>query len=159
MQLDKLAPTAVFGQSSERADRARRATRSEIMSRIRSKNTGPEMKVRKALHRAGHRFRIHRADLPGCPDLLFPRYRLALFVNGCFWHWHGCKRSRMPKSNVKYWTAKIKGNVDRDRHVCAQLERLGWHWRVIWECEIAYGVERLLQELGNDAFPSEIARI
>ena len=149
MEPQTLMSTPMDQQTSKESTHKDRSTRSEIMSRIRSKNTGPEMEVRRALHRAGHRFRIHRADLPGSPDLLFPRHRVALFVNGCFWHWHGCKRSRMPKSNVDYWTAKIEGNVERDRRTRSELERLGWKWRVIWECEIASGVERLSRELGK----------
>ena len=122
-------------------------TRSAIMARVKSRDTGPEMEVRRALHRAGHRFRLHRSDLPGRPDLLFPRHRLVLFVHGCFWHWHGCKRSRMPRSNVEYWTAKIERNVNRDAQTRSELEHLGWKWRVIWECDISSGVISVLEEL------------
>ena len=124
--------------------------RSAIMARVKSRDTGPEMEVRRALHRAGHRFRLHRSDLPGSPDLLFPRHRVALFVHGCFWHWHGCKRSRMPKSNVEYWTAKIERNVTRDEQTRSKFISLGWKWRVIWECEIVSGVARLLKELSKE---------
>ena len=123
--------------------------RSATMARVKSRDTGPEMEVRRALHRAGHRFRLHRSDLPGSPDLLFPRHRVALFVHGCFWHWHGCKRSRIPKSNVEYWSAKIDRNVERDGQTRSELNRLGWKWRVIWECEIVTGVERLSKELSQ----------
>ena len=127
-------------------------TRSAIMAKVKSRDTGPEMEVRRELHKAGHRFRLHRADLPGRPDLIFPRHRVALFVHGCFWHWHGCKRSRMPRSNVEYWTAKIERNVRRDHRTRFELDRLGWKSRVIWECEIASGVERLLEELSQNLF-------
>ena len=132
-------------------DHVDKRARSEIMAKVKSRDTGPEMEVRSALHRAGHRFRIHRSDLPGCPDLLFPRHRIALFVHGCFWHWHGCRRSRMPKSNIEYWKAKIERNVSRDSRTRRELENLGWKWRVIWECEIASGVECVSKELRNDS--------
>ena len=119
------------------------------MAKVKSRDTRPEMAVRRALHRAGHRYRLYRSDMPGSPDLLFPRHRVALFVHGCFWHWHGCKKSRMPKSNVDYWAAKIEGNVRRDGRVRSELDRLGWKWRVIWECEIEEGVGRLSKELNS----------
>ena len=134
-------------------------TRSEIMAKVRSRDTEPEMEVRRALHRAGHRFRIHRSDLPGRPDLLFPRHKIALFVHGCFWHWHGCKRSRMPKSNTEYWTAKIERNVNRDRRTRCELERLGWKCRVVWECEIASGVNHVLMELDEGGHPQKAVRL
>ena len=124
--------------------------RSAIMAKVKSRDTRPELEVRRALHRAGHRFRLHRADLPGCPDLLFPRHRVALFVHGCFWHWHGCKRSRMPKSNTDYWTTKIERNTKRDAQARSDLDNLGWKWRVIWECEIESGVKRISEELGEN---------
>lgn len=131
------------------ADHVDKLTRSQTMAKVKSKGTSPEMEVRHTLHRAGHRFRIHQADLPGNPDLVFSRHRIALFVHGCFWHWHGCKRSRMPKSNVEYWTAKIDRNVNRDRRTHCELERLGWKCRVIWECDIAAGVKCLSRELSE----------
>ncbi len=121
--------------------------RSAIMAKVKSRDTRPEMEVRRGLHQLGHRFRLHRADVPGRPDLIFPRHRIALFVHGCFWHWHGCKRSRMPKSNVEYWTGKIERNVKRDAETRSRLDRLGWKSRVIWECEVASGIERVSQEL------------
>ncbi len=130
-------------------DTVSRLARSRIMARVKSKDTGPEMAVRRKLHRAGYRFRLHRTDLPGSPDLLLPKYRVALFVNGCFWHWHGCKRSRMPNSNVEYWTSKIGRNVNRDRETRINLESMGWRHRVIWECQVDEGVELLLGELAE----------
>jgi DNA mismatch endonuclease (patch repair protein) len=117
------------------------------MGRVRSKGTTPEMTVRRAVHAAGHRFRLHRKDLPGSPDLVFPRYKLAVFVHGCFWHWHGCKRSRMPATNHDYWTNKIARNVRRDEKARSELEACGWRCRVIWECELRGGSDQLLSEL------------
>lgn len=123
--------------------------RSAIMAKVKSRDTGPEMEVRRALHKAGHRFQLHRADLPGRPDLVFPRHRIALFVHGCFWHWHGCKRSRMPKSNVDYWTKKIDRNVKRDSQARSELNSLGWKWEIVWECEVASGVKHISAELSK----------
>ena len=130
-------------------DRVDARKRSAIMARVKSRDTTPELKVRRALHRAGYRFRLHRKNLPGSPDLLFPRHRVALFVHGCFWHWHGCSRSRMPKSNVVYWTGKIERNVNRDLQTRDRLEDLGWKWRVIWECDIDSGLEKFSTELAS----------
>lgn len=121
--------------------------RSRIMARVKGKNTAPELKVRKAVHAAGFRFRLHRNDLPGKPDLVFSRFRIAVFVNGCFWHWHGCKRSRMPKSNSEYWAAKIERNVIRDRCNMDLLRQAGWDVHVIWECELREGIGTLIRML------------
>ncbi len=111
--------------------------RSWVMSRIRSKNTTPEKTVRSMLHSMGYRFRIHRKDLPGHPDVTFPRQRVAIFVHGCFWHKHeGCKKNRDPKSNTPFWAEKFAKNVARDRKSQAALESDGWTVHVIWECEI-----------------------
>lgn len=137
------------------ADHVDRRKRSEIMAKVRSRDTGPEMQVRRSLHRAGYRFRVHRADLPGRPDLLFPRYKIALFVHGCFWHYHGCKKSKLPKTNIAYWTDKIQRNVSRDNRVRRDLEHLGWKWRVIWQCEVAAGVGRISKELSKGPLPQE----
>lgn len=130
-------------------DHVDRNTRSKIMAKVKSKDTGPEMQVRRSLHRAGFRFRLHRADLPGSPDLLFPKHRIALFVHGCFWHSHGCKKSQIPKSNVSYWADKIRRNVSRDSQARSALGLLGWKWRVIWQCELAAGIERVTNELSR----------
>lgn len=106
------------------------------MSKVGSRNTKPELAVRRAAHRAGLRFRLHRKDLPGTPDLIFPRYRLAVFVHGCFWHRHrGCKRTTTPVSNAPKWQEKFERNQVRDTKVTADLEALGWDVLVIWECE------------------------
>ena len=118
------------------------------MRQVRSVNTKPEMIVRSALHAAGYRFRLHRRDLPGNPDLVFPRYKVVVFVHGCFWHWHGCKRSRMPATNRDYWESKIARNVERDRETMAQLAALGWDVHVIWECDLKTGIDELTGNLG-----------
>ena len=123
------------------------------MRQVKSVNTKPEMVMRRALHAAGFRFRLHRRDLPGSPDLVFPRFRAVVFVNGCFWHWHGCKRSRMPASNREYWEMKIARNVERDRQTLAQLDALGWEVHVIWECELQRGIEAVTAHL--ETFRSE----
>jgi DNA mismatch endonuclease, patch repair protein len=126
------------------------ATRSAIMARVRSSNTTPELVVRRALHAAGFRFRLHRKDLPGKPDLTLPRYKTAVFVHGCFWHGHGCKRGRrVPATNRDYWVAKIGRNVERDRSNMDTLRQLGWTPVVIWECRIAEGVAKLIEQLAS----------
>lgn len=112
------------------------ADRSALMARVRSRHTTPELAVRRAAHKAGYRFRLHRRDLPGSPDLLFPKHRLAVFVHGCFWHQHqGCRRATMPSSNASKWTEKFDKNRARDINATAKLEALGWKVLVIWECE------------------------
>ena len=110
--------------------------RRRIMQSVRSKDTGPERVVRKSLHRAGYRFRLHRKDLPGKPDIVLPRYRKAIFVHGCFWHAHGCQKGQPPKSRQDYWLPKLQENVKRDRTKIEQLEALGWSVLVVWQCEI-----------------------
>ena len=106
------------------------------MKAVKSKNTVPELVVRRALHAAGFRFRLHRKDLPGCPDLTFPSRSKIIFVHGCFWHGHNCTRgARVPKSNRDYWTAKIARNRARDEKNRLALEGSGWRVLVIWECE------------------------
>ena len=106
------------------------------MASVRSKNTGPELVVRKLLHRLGYRFRIHRADLPGKPDIVLPRHRIALLVHGCFWHRHGgCPKASIPKSRQQYWLEKFARNLERDFRVNAELRKLGWHVEIVWQCE------------------------
>jgi DNA mismatch endonuclease (patch repair protein) len=106
------------------------------MSRVTAKNTTPEIRVRKAAHALGLRFRLHRRDLPGTPDIVFPSRRTVLFVHGCFWHRHPkCPKASIPKTRTKYWEEKFRTNTARDKKNRAALERLGWKVRVIWECE------------------------
>lgn len=117
-------------------DRISKKHRSWNMSRIRGRDTTPERIVRSHLHRKGLRFRIHRRDLPGTPDIVLPKYRLVIFVHGCFWHRHkGCKFSYSPKTRVRFWQEKFRDNVDRDASILRQLKQLGWRMVVIWECE------------------------
>lgn len=114
------------------------AERSERMSRIRGKNTRPEIKIRKILHRLGLRYRLHAVNLPGTPDLVFPRFKTIVFVHGCFWHNHSpCKSFKTPKSNTAYWADKFKKNVARDSQAKQALETLGWRVLVVWECELS----------------------
>ena len=126
--------------------------RSAVMARIRGKNTGPELKLRRLLHAAGYRYRLHAPGLPGRPDLAFSRRRAAVFVHGCFWHGHHCGRgARIPKANAAYWSAKIARNRARDAEVCARLEAAGWSAHTVWECELkapAAVLARLRGELG-----------
>ena len=110
--------------------------RSENMRRIRSKNTVPEMTVRRLAHSLGYRYRLHRYDIPGKPDLVFLRRRKAIFIHGCFWHQHpGGREGRPPKSNVDYWLPKLERNIERDKVVLGQLISMGWDVLVIWECD------------------------
>jgi len=111
-------------------------TRSEVMSRVRGKDTRPEMRVRRALWTRGLRYRLHAKDLPGKPDIVFPSRRVVVLVHGCFWHAHeGCPRHRIPKSRVEWWTAKIARTKERDAEVRAALSAAGWTVIVLWECE------------------------
>jgi DNA mismatch endonuclease (patch repair protein) len=105
------------------------------MAQIKSKNTTPELNVRRAAHGLGLRFRLHSNDLPGKPDLVFRRWKTALFVHGCFWHQHHCKRARQPKTNIDYWTMKLERNAQRDKANAELLRKSGWRCAVIWECE------------------------
>ena len=111
--------------------------RSRVMASVRSKDTRPEMAVRRELHRLGYRYRLHRPDLPGKPDLAFAARRKALFVNGCFWHLHpGCPRARIPQNNRGYWTAKLERNRIRDSASVEALQGRGWETMTVWECEL-----------------------
>ncbi|MFW2830394.1 very short patch repair endonuclease [Sphingomonas sp. ID0503] len=128
-------------------DRVAPETRSRNMSRVRNRDTGPEMVVRRALHARGFRYRLHRKELPGRPDVILPRYRVAVLVHGCFWHGHDCARGKRPASNREFWTAKLDRNLERDRRAEAGLRELGWNVWVIWECGLESGVAALLAEL------------
>jgi DNA mismatch endonuclease (patch repair protein) len=109
--------------------------RSYCMSRIRAKDTSPELLVRRLVHRLGYRFRLHRKDLPGCPDLLLPRHRKAILVHGCFWHSHRCPRGRVvPKTDREYWHSKRQETARRDKLNIRKLQEQGWKVLVVWEC-------------------------
>ena len=111
--------------------------RSEIMSKVRSKNTKPEMKVRSLVHSLGYRYRLHAAEIPGKPDLVFRSRGKVLFIHGCFWHRHrGCPNNRTPKSRVDFWTKKLEGNKARDARIKRELTKMGWRYLVIWECQV-----------------------
>ena len=110
--------------------------RSEIMRSVRSKDTTPEKRIRSLLHLHGYRFRLYRKDLPGTPDIVLPKYKLVIFVHGCFWHRHqGCRKSSIPKTNKEFWIQKFNNNIVRDKIVKDKLESLGWKVVVIWSCE------------------------
>ena len=111
-------------------------TRSRMMSGIRSKNTKPEMMVRRGLHRMGFRFRLHSPDVPGRPDLVLPRFRAAIYVHGCFWHGHDCHLFRFPTTRPEFWRSKIGRNVERDEEVRVTLREEGWRRLIIWECAL-----------------------
>lgn len=112
------------------------AKRSEIMSRIRGKDTTPEMVVRRLVHGLGYRYRLHSKLLPGCPDLVFAGRKKVIFVHGCWWHKHSCRHGQTAaKTNVKFWTNKMEANATRDRKVAKELRRIGWAVLVIWECQ------------------------
>src|SRR5208283_839683 len=112
--------------------------RSWNMSRIKGRDTEPELIVRSLLHRLGLRFRLHKRDLPGRPDITLKKYRTIVFVHGCFWHRHPeCFMAYSPKSNEKFWSDKFRANVDRDRRVVSTLRRMGWRVIVVWECQTA----------------------
>lgn len=113
-----------------------RATRSRIMAQVGQKNTGPEMKLRRALHKIGLRYRLHDRNLPGSPDIVFPRFGAVLFVHGCFWHRHGCKATTTPATNAEFWRDKFEENMARDRRNVEALLNLGWRVAVVWECSL-----------------------
>ncbi|GGF35579.1 very short patch repair endonuclease [Youhaiella tibetensis] len=122
--------------------------RSWNMSRIRGGDTKPELRLRSLLHRAGYRFRLHAKDLPGKPDIVLPRFRTAIFVNGCFWHRHpGCRFATTPSTRPEFWQTKFNGNVERDARNQATLEAAGWQVMVVWECELKSGPEAVLERV------------
>ncbi|MBF0595387.1 MAG: DNA mismatch endonuclease Vsr [Candidatus Omnitrophica bacterium] len=130
-------------------DHLSKKKRSWNMSRIRSKDTGPEKIVRSFLHRQGFRFRLHVKDLPGKPDIVLPKFKTVIFVHGCFWHRHSrCRLAATPKSNVAFWRQKLDANVTRFKRVSQDLKRAGWRVVVIWECGVGSGdfspIDRLL---------------
>jgi len=129
-------------------DHLSKEKRSWNMSRIRGKNTTPELKVRSLLHSLGYRFRLHRKDLPGSPDIVLPKYKTVIFVNGCFWHHHkDCKRANWPKTNTDYWKKKIRQTVQRDKESILKLKKTNWYPLIIWECDIMQNNNELYKTL------------
>lgn len=118
------------------------------MQSVAQKNTGPELLLRRLLHRLGYRFRLHRKDLPGKPDLVFPSRRKAVFVHGCFWHGHNCPKGRLPKSRPEFWIPKIEGNKARDARAEERLGEMGWETHVVWQCEMK-NPERVAEDLAT----------
>lgn len=116
-------------------DHVTRAQRSAIMAKVQNKNTLPEIKVRKALHKMGARYSLHQKNLPGCPDIVMRAKRKVIFVHGCFWHRHSCSKATMPKSNVEFWQEKFRRNVARDKLNIDRLAELGWTVEIVWQCE------------------------
>lgn len=129
--------------------------RSEIMRKITSKDTVPEIKIRSALHRLGYRFKLHVKSLPGTPDIVLPKYKAVIQIRGCFWHGHDCQRGRIPSSNVQYWEHKLKRNKERDDLNDLELLKLGWRIIIIWGCcckktaTLNEEIERVNSLLGN----------
>jgi DNA mismatch endonuclease, patch repair protein len=119
------------------SDHLSQPQRAANMAAVRGKNTVPERIVRSMVHAMGYRFRLHRKDLPGKPDLAFPTKKKAIFVHGCFWHRHeGCPRASSPKTRMQFWESKFDRNIERDRRVLLRLSKIGWESLIIWECEI-----------------------
>jgi len=121
--------------------------RSYCMSQVRSRNTKPEMFIRSKLHKMGYRFRIHVKSLPGKPDIVLKKYKTVVFVNGCFWHGHSCKKGKLPSTNVDFWKDKIEKNIHRDATNERNLKKIGWNVVIIWECNLENGLSMLVQKL------------
>jgi DNA mismatch endonuclease (patch repair protein) len=136
------------------ADRFSVHKRSQLMAQIRTRDTRPELQVRKAFHAAGLRYRLHDRSLPGTPDLVLSRHRVVVFINGCFWHGHSCAKGKLPSSNTAFWSEKIMHNRVRDARNENSLKALGWSPLVIWECEIKEAVPVIISELKAQS-PSE----
>lgn len=118
------------------------------MSRIKGKNTKPEMVLRSQLFRQGFRYRVHQKDLPGKPDIVLPKYRTVIFVHGCFWHYHeDCKEGRIPSSNSKFWKEKLNKNLAKDKKQKLECEALGWKVIIVWECEIEKRLNETIEKL------------
>ncbi len=129
-------PRRATGWQSALVDTVSAERRSQMMARIRSKNTKPELILRRALHSLGLRYRLHQSNLPGKPDIFLRRFNAAIFVNGCFWHGHGCKHAKVPSTNTEFWHEKISRNKARDAEVLSRLHEKGVKSFVVWECEI-----------------------
>ena len=148
--------------ATEMVDTLTTEQRSAVMASIKGANTGPEMFVRRALHARGYRYRVHGRGLPGKPDLVFKKRRAAVFVHGCFWHRHGCKKTTMPKSRQDYWQEKFAKNVARDQRNVAQLAEDGWRIYIVWECEISRDeaiIDQLVAFLGPPRTGGEVATL
>ncbi len=128
------------------ADTRSKEQRRRIMQAVGYKDTGPEMTVRRILHRLGYRYRLHRKELPGNPDIVFPAREKAILVHGCFWHGHGCRYGQPPKSRHDYWLPKLEQNMERDAKNIRALESLGWETLTVWQCE-AKNIDSLTKEL------------
>ncbi len=118
------------------ADKFDKKTRSRVMASVKNKNTKPEVNIRKALFAKGLRYKIHNKNLPGCPDLVFPKYKAVIFIHGCFWHNHDCKHGQLPSTNVAFWKEKLEKNEKRDRRSIVELKDIGWKVKVIWLCQL-----------------------
>jgi DNA mismatch endonuclease, patch repair protein len=127
-------------------DTVSKTERSRIMAAVKSKDTAPELIVRRLVHSLGYRYRLHVRSLPGNPDLVFPRLRKVINVNGCFWHLHRCARCRVPSSRRRYWVAKLQRNAARDKRTRRELQHAGWRVLVIWECQITRWSEERLRD-------------
>lgn len=163
----------IRGGYNQHVDTISQEKRSRIMSAVHSKNTLAELLVRRYLWSHGIRYRIHRKDLPGKPDIAMPRYKLAVFIHGCFWHGHDeCMRGRLPKSRLEYWKPKIEANRSRDRKIEEELNQKGWQQLVIWECqlrtqkaasialpELLENIKKICPHISDDAPAIEIAAI
>jgi len=119
------------------------------MARVKGTNTRPEIEVRRKVFAAGFRYRLHAKELPGRPDLLFPRYRIAVFVHGCFWHGHDCRRAKRPTTNTDFWNAKLDRNLVRDRQKMEELRVAGWEPVIVWQCCLQSDTQALLDRLIN----------
>lgn len=132
-------------------DRLTKEKRSWNMSRIRSKNTKPEIRLRSLLHKAGYRFRLHARKLPGTPDIVLPKYRTVIFVHGCFWHRHiDCANSTMPKTRIEFWESKFKTTVERDQDKIEKLRLAGWRVIIVWECELDKNDGLLIRRISEE---------
>ena len=120
--------------------------RRRIMQSVKTKDTGPELKVRRLLHQLGYRYRLNRKNLPGRPDIVFPGRKIVIFVNGCFWHSHGCSKGLPPKSRLDYWIPKLAANKRRDASRLLELRKLGWRTLTIWQCQVK-NIEKLIPKL------------
>lgn len=133
------------------ADTITRERRSWNMSRIKGRNTGPELRLRSLLHRAGFRFRLHAKELPGRPDIILPKYRAAIFVHGCFWHRHqGCRNATTPSTRTEFWQSKFDSNVSRDERNRTDLRAAGWTVFTVWECELKSDASGVVERLSRD---------